>query len=516
MKKYLSTLLQSYKYGFRIGGRVVKGGLLGLSIAALQFGGLNLTFQSSAVSAACANTPDPSLGTVTQSITAATAGTYRVWSRIMAPDTTNNSYYLQVDGGCAINVGDSSSIPANTWTWVNYQDGNTASYVDVTLSQGTHTLLMTGRESGVMLDRVIFTGDTSCVPTGTGDNCANPDTTPPTVSVATPSIGSTVSGSTSIQVNATDASGISKVDIMVDGTILASPTTSPYTATWDTTKVADGTHYVSAKAYDTAGNTAPSSNVTVTVQNSTSTTDTQAPTQPTNVTASAPTSAQVQLSWTASTDNVAVTGYKIYRGGTLYKTVTTTSYTDTAVTANTDYTYQISAIDAAGNESTKASTTPTPIHTPAATDTTAPTAPTSLHATVTTSNTVSLAWTASTDNVGVKGYHVYRNGTLIGDSTTTSYTDSNLTSSTTYTYTVKAFDASANLSAASNSLNVTTLAGTSVTGDVNGDGHVNLTDLAILFGHWGSTTATTTTGDVNGDGKVDLTDLAMLFGNWGK
>ncbi|MGO4276113.1 discoidin domain-containing protein, partial [Paenibacillus sp. TAF58] len=69
------------------------------------------------------------------------------------------------------------------------------------------------------------------------------------------------------------------------------------------------------------------------------------------------------------------------------------------------------------------------------------------------------SWTASTDNVAVTEYNVYRDGTLVGSSTTTSYSDTGLNASTAYSYTVKAVDAAANLSAASNTASATTLAG---------------------------------------------------------
>ena len=127
----------------------------------------------------CSTTLDTSLGIVSQTVNIPLTSTYRVWSRIKAPDTTNNSYYLQIDGGCAINVGDLSSMPANTWTWVNYQNGNTASIISLSLSAGAHQLVYNGRENGVELDRLIFTSDATCVPTGTGDNCTNSGTTTP-------------------------------------------------------------------------------------------------------------------------------------------------------------------------------------------------------------------------------------------------------------------------------------------------------------------------------------------------
>nr|WP_210658659.1 fibronectin type III domain-containing protein [Paenibacillus lignilyticus] len=94
-------------------------------------------------------------------------------------------------------------------------------------------------------------------------------------------------------------------------------------------------------------------------------------------------------------------------------------------------------------------------------DTTAPSAPTSLAVASVTDTTASLTWTASTDNVGVTGYIVYRNGVQVGTPTGTGFTDTGLTASTTYTYTVKATDAATNLSAASSSVNATTSAGSS-------------------------------------------------------
>jgi hypothetical protein len=84
--------------------------------------------------------------------------------------------------------------------------------------------------------------------------------------------------------------------------------------------------------------------------------DTTPPSQPTGLTATAATSSQINLKWTASTDNVGVTGYRIYRSTTnttssLITTVTTTSYGDTGLSPNTNYTYYVVAIDAAGNTS---------------------------------------------------------------------------------------------------------------------------------------------------------------------
>jgi chitinase len=93
------------------------------------------------------------------------------------------------------------------------------------------------------------------------------------------------------------------------------------------------------------------------------------------------------------------------------------------------------------------------------TDTTAPSVPGSLRSTGVSSSSVSLAWNASTDNVGVTGYNVYRGGTLVTTATGTSYTDGGLSAGTAYSYTVRARDAAGNLSAAGNSVTATTTTG---------------------------------------------------------
>ena len=96
-------------------------------------------------------------------------------------------------------------------------------------------------------------------------------------------------------------------------------------------------------------------------------------------------------------------------------------------------------------------------------DTTAPSTPTGLTAPSRTDTSVSLSWTASTDNVGVTGYLVFRNGTQVGTPTGASFTDTGLSGGGAYGYTVKAKDAAGNLSAASTPLSVTTSTGSTTT-----------------------------------------------------
>ena len=189
--------------------------------------------------------------------------------------------------------------------------------------------------------------------------------------------------------------------------------------------------------------------------------DTVAPSAPTTLAAAGTTQTTTNLSWTASTDNVAVTGYDVYQGATLKATVTGTTYAVSGLTASTAYTFSVKAKDAAGNISAASNIENITTLAPVA-DTTAPTAPTTLAASGTTATATNLSWTASTDNVGVSGYDVYQGATLKATVTTTTYAVTGLTAATAYTFSVKAKDAAGNISASSNVVNVTTLT-TSIT-----------------------------------------------------
>ncbi|MFX3635389.1 MAG: lytic polysaccharide monooxygenase [Candidatus Pristimantibacillus sp.] len=190
--------------------------------------------------------------------------------------------------------------------------------------------------------------------------------------------------------------------------------------------------------------------------------DTQAPTAPSVLTSSAATSSSVSLAWNASTDNVGVTGYRIYNGTSLAASVpgTTLTYNVTGLTPSTAYTFNIKAIDAAGNVSNASNSITVTTNAPPANDTQAPTAPAALHIMgAPTASSMMLMWNASTDNVGVTGYRIYNGTTLVStvSGTSTSFTVTGLSASTTYTFNVYAVDAAGNQSAAS-SVNGTTAA----------------------------------------------------------
>ena len=105
---------------------------------------------------------------------------------------------------------------------------------------------------------------------------------------------------------------------------------------------------------------------------------------------------------------------------------------------------------------------PTASPPPPTADTSSPSVPTGVAATAVSDTQVNLSWSASTDNVGVTGYKVFRNGTQVGTATNTSYQDTGLSSGATYNYTVAAYDAAGNTSAQSSSVSVTTPAPTPV------------------------------------------------------
>ena len=182
--------------------------------------------------------------------------------------------------------------------------------------------------------------------------------------------------------------------------------------------------------------------------------DTTLPSTPTGLTGAAAGSTGANLAWSASTDNVGVTGYIVRRNGVQVATPATTSFADTGLSAATTYSYTVAARDAAGNISPNS--TSVSVTTASAADTTPPTTPTGLTATAAGPTGANLSWSASTDNVGVTGYIVRRNGVQVATPATTSFADTGLSAATTYSYTVAARDAAGNISANSTSVSVTT------------------------------------------------------------
>jgi chitodextrinase len=169
------------------------------------------------------------------------------------------------------------------------------------------------------------------------------DCTPP----STPTLTSTGHTGTSVSLSwsaATDNAGVTGYTVSRDGTAIATLTGTSYTDSG----LAPGSYGYSVVARDAAGNTStPSNTVSVNV----GCTDCTPPGAPTGLASPNQTPSTVALSWTAATDNVGVTGYRVYRGTTLVGSPSGTTFTDTGLAASTAYTYTLKAVDAAGNVS---------------------------------------------------------------------------------------------------------------------------------------------------------------------
>ena len=197
----------------------------------------------------------------------------------------------------------------------------------------------------------------------------------------------------------------------------------------------NGANYAS-----TEGGSATAPQLVVTYDAS-GTADTQAPSAPTGLSAQAPSANEVDLHWSASSDNVGVSGYDVYRNGGASPigsvAGTVTSFSDSSVSASTQYSYTVTARDAAGNASA-ASNTAT-VTTPAVAPS-VPATPTGLTASA-GDGSVSLSWTAS---AGATGYNLKRATASAGpfvsiaSITSTSATDGNVANGTTYYYVVSA------------------------------------------------------------------------------
>ncbi len=326
------------------------------------------------------------------------------------------------------------------------------------------------------------------------------------------------------------------------------------------------------------------------------TSDIQPPTPPASLTAAAISSSSIQLSWTASTDNVGVKNYLVERcqnagcvGYAQIAASSTTSFNDTGLAGSTSYSYRVRATDAASNlsgysnavspttaaaapnitslspasgavgtavtvnganfgsalgtstvrfngiaavpTSWSASTLVVPVPAGATTgvvivtvnnvasngatftvspptDTQAPTAPGTLTATAISNSRIDLAWTASTDNIGVTNYLIERcqgagctGFVQIAMSTSLGISDTGLTSATGYTYRVRASDGANNLSAYSNAPSATTKALAS-------------TSISFVQANYGSASASQTTISVPFLSAQQAGDVNIVVVGW--
>ena len=271
-------------------------------------------------------------------------------------------------------------------------------------------------------------------------NVSTVPTTPTNLAVSNiTATGATVSWSAS-----TATAGIAGYQVWA--TNIAKTTTA---TSYSLTGLTPATSYnITVRAYDVNGVYSPlATSIKITTLG---TADTTPPSQPTGLAMTAATSSTISLQWSASTDNVGVTGYQVWLGNTAVK-VTGTSYTFTGLPASTSYNATVRAYDAAGNLSALA--------TALAVKTTgvsvAPGMPSNLAASAISSTGFTLSWTASTGSDAVAGYQVWV-GNVATKVSGTHYTVSGLTAATTYNTTVRAYDAAGNWSALVPTVQVTT------------------------------------------------------------
>ena len=324
---------------------------------------------------------------------------------------------------------------------------------------------------------------------GTASNQASAIVTSDTQAPSNPSnLAALVSGTTAslAWTGSTDNVAVTKYDVYRSTTNGFAPSVAnriaqPTTTSYSDAGLAVGTYYYLVAAEDAVGNISTSSNQTTAVIP-----DTAAPTTPASL-AAVVTTSSVSLSWTASTDNIGVTKYDVYRSTTsgfvpsaanLIAQPTTNSYVNSGV-ADATYYYVVKAEDLAGNLS-GASNQATAI-----VDTTLPSVPSNLLAVAASGSSINLTWGASTDTgSGVAGYRIYRGAAAnslvqVGTSTVASFTDTGLTSNTTYYYAVAAVDGANNLSTQAGPVSATTSAlatfqlGTTAVGTISDDGYAN-------------------------------------------
>ena len=272
------------------------------------------------------------------------------------------------------------------------------------------------------------------------------DTTPPTVGIDSLSNGAVVSGMVDIIASASDNVGIEKVQFVVGSTYLGFELNDPYTKTWDSTVVPDGTYPVGVRAVDLAGNVSGWVGVTVTVANAP---DTTPPTVSiTSLTNGAIVSGTVNVTAAAS-DNVAVEKVQFIAGSTYLGYDVTVPFTkpwDTTTVPDGTYAIGVRAVDMSGNMSGWVGIWVTVLNAP---DTTPPTAAiTSLSNGQTVSGSITITASAS-DDVGVEKVQFIAGGTYLGYLTLPPYSrtwDTTTVPNGTYAIGVRAVDAAGNTS----------------------------------------------------------------------
>jgi hypothetical protein len=394
-------------------------------------------------------------------------------------------------------------------------------------SNGSHTLTAVARDTG---------GNTTTSSAVTLNVNNPPDNTAPTVSLSAPAGGSTVQNSVTVSANASDNVGVAGVQFKLDGANLQSEdTSSPYSINWDTTTVANGSHTLTAVARDGAGNTTTSSAVTVTVTNTTLRAA-FALDEGSGATAADTSGNSNTLTLNGATWNATGKYGKAlsFNGTSGYASTPDSPALDIVSAGTLEAWVKINALnqwhgiiakantssDAARNYAMEITNTNQvacflgngSAATPLMTSTTALATGAFYH--------IACTW----DGANLK---VYVNGVMersVAQSLTPAantdslmigqygggadFANATIDEIRIYSKALSAAEISSDMSTA-------ITAGASIQGDLNGDGHVTVTDLSIMLSHYGQA-ATASQGDINGDNTCNILDLSILLSHYGQ
>ncbi len=243
-------------------------------------------------------------------------------------------------------------------------------------------------------------------------------------------------------------SGVASYNVYRDNALIGTSTTTSFT---DTGVQAFTTYTYEVSAVNGAGLEGPRSAPLVVT-----TPDPTPPTAPTGLSGQAVGPSRVDLTWTAALDpESGIASYNVYRDNVAIASTTATAFTDNSVQPSTTYMYEVSAVNGAGAEGPRS--LPENVTTPAPADSTPPTVPQNLRGSPASPTQVDLAWDAASDpESGIGSYNVYRDGSVIGTTTGTTFGDAGAQPSTTYAYQVSAVNGEGLEGGLSNTATVTT------------------------------------------------------------
>jgi fibronectin type 3 domain-containing protein len=444
-----------------------------------------------------------------------------------APDTTPPSIPSNVQGNAVnatqINLTWSTATDTGGSGLAGYNVYRSGSKVNsnlITATSYSDSTVSGGATYGYRVEAVDGAGNKSAQSSVL--NITTPDIGAPTISISAPANNATVSGTITISASASDDVGVSRVEFSVNGSTKLTDNSSPYNYSLDTKTLTNGTHTISAKAFDAAGNSSVAT-ITINVNNP----DVTPPNAPIGLAATPTNPTTINLSWSPASDTgsnqTGVSKYNVLRNGVVIAQTVATTYTDSNRTSDTMYIYAVQAVDGASN--TSANSSSVTVKTPAAPDATAPATPGNFKVVSTSTSQVILSWNISTDTggSGLAGYNIYRNGAKLNNSlvSATSYGDSTVASSSTYSYQVEAVDGAGNKSSKASLNNVTTPG--VKRGDITGpngvsDGAIDLRDISYVIRKYGTNDPGADITGPNGvpDGVVDLRDASYVIRNYGK